>query len=336
MGNRVREFMTHRDPDEHIWVERDEEALIGTVRAGQRPIPRIRVFDLLQSEANSGGPSQALVWDGATLRIAAEQVKGKERGMTRAADYDLIFFQFSGSCAIESEYGAVGIEPGEVALIPAGIAHSSTGKGECLRLRAMSKEAVNLGVDPDKPLSESRFKVVHSEPLPSQNVAGASTADDDRVLEHLSFWDPTSDIWIERKCSELIGCVKEGGRGLKKLRAFDYFTGMTGKGGARAPVLYNGNEFRIDVYNLEGQQRGFHRGLDEDEIWFQFRGHAANDTEWGIVELDPGEMSYVPRGIAHRINGGKGFLRMVFYTRQLVHPKAFNSSAGRRTSFEVQ
>ena len=71
-------------------------------------------------------------------------------------------------------------------------------------------------------------------------------------------------------------------------------------------------------------------------LWFQFRGHAANDTEWGIVELDPGEMAYVPRGIAHRINGGKGFLRMVFYSRQLVHPKAFNSSAGRHSTFEVQ
>ena len=43
-----------------------------------------------------------------------------------------------------------------------------------------------------------------------------------------------------------------------------------------------------------------------------------------------------PRGIAHRINGGKGFLRMVFYSRQLVHPKAFNSSAGRQSNFEVQ
>jgi mannose-6-phosphate isomerase-like protein (cupin superfamily) len=336
MGNKVREFMTHREPDEHIWVERDEDALIGTVRAGQRPMPRIRVFDLLQNEAAVSGQSQVLVWDGETLRIAAEQVKGKERGLTRAADYDIVFVQFSGSSAIESEYGAVELEPGEIALIPAGIAHRSTAKGECLRLRVMSKETVNLGVDPEKPLSESRFKVVHSDPLPSQNGAGPATADDGRGLEHVSFWDPASDIWIERKCADLIGSVKEGGRGLKKLRAFDYFTGMTGKGGAKAPVLYTGNEFRIDVYNLEGQQRGFHRGLDEDEIWFQFRGHAVNDTEWGIVELDPGEMTYVPRGIAHRINGGKGFLRMVFYTRHLIHPKAFNSSAGRQTSFFVE
>jgi mannose-6-phosphate isomerase-like protein (cupin superfamily) len=335
MGNKVREFMTHREPDEHIWVERDEDGLIGTVRAGQRPIPRIRVFDLLQSPANPGRPSQALVWDGATLKIAAEQVSGKEAELTRAADYDLFFFQFSGSSAVETEYGSLGLEPGEIVLIPAGIAHRSTGQGECLRLRIMSKEAVGFGVDPDKPLSETKFRVTHSDPLPSGNGT-ATTTDQDRAVEHLTFWDPTSDIWIERKCAELFGCVKEGGRGFKKLRAFDYFTGMTGKGGARAPVLYTGNEFRIDCYNLEGQQRGFHRGLDEDEIWFQFRGHAANDTEWGIVELDPGEMAYVPRGIAHRINGGKGFLRMVFYTRQLIHPKGFNSSAGRHSSFDVQ
>src|SRR5262249_56221316 len=101
MGNKVREFMTHRDPDEHIWVERDEDGLIGTVRAGQRPMPRIRVFDLLESHP---GGSQALVWDGETLRIAAEQVKGREPGFTRAADYDVIFFQFSGTSAIETEY----------------------------------------------------------------------------------------------------------------------------------------------------------------------------------------------------------------------------------------
>jgi mannose-6-phosphate isomerase-like protein (cupin superfamily) len=332
MGNKVREFMTHREPDEHIWVERDEDGLIGTVRVGQRPMPRIRVFDLLESQP--GGGSQALVWDGETLRIAAEQVKGREPGLTRAADYDLIFFQFSGSSAIESEYGSIELEPGDVALIPAGIAHRTTGKGECLRLRAMSKEAVNLGVDAEKPLTETRFKVSHSEPLTARNGSGAE--ENGRLLEHITFWDPTSDLWIERRPAELVGCVKEGGRGLKKLRAFDYFTGMTGKGGARAPVLYTGEEFRIDVYNLEGQQRGFHRGLDEDEVWFQFRGHAVNDTEWGIVELDPGEMSYVPRGIAHRINGGKGFLRMVFYTRHLIHPKAFNSSAGRKTSFIVE
>jgi len=332
MGNIVREFITHREPDEHIWVERDEEDLIGTVRAGQRPIPRLSVFDLLPESA-AVGASSALVWEGETLRIAAEQVRGTEAQFTRAADYDVIYFQFCGGSVIESEYGAVGLEPGEVVLLPAAISHRSTGKGECLRLRVMVKDAVELGVDPEKPLTERRFKVIYSEPLPSANGDGA---EGDRSLEHTSFWEPASDIWIERRTARLIGCVKEGGRGLKKIRAFDYFTGMTGKGGAKAPVLYHSREFRIDVYNLEGQQRGFHRGCDEDEIWFQFRGHAVNDTEWGIVELDPGEMSFIPRGISHRINGGAGFLRMVFYSRKPVFPKAFNSLPGRRTSFKVE
>jgi hypothetical protein len=54
----------------------------------------------------------------------------------------------------------------------------------------------------------------------------------------------TSDLWVERDVAALIGCKREGGRIVRKLGAFNYFTGMTGKGGARAPVLYNGKEFR--------------------------------------------------------------------------------------------
>ncbi|MEO6163578.1 MAG: hypothetical protein ABIP88_05520, partial [Candidatus Binatia bacterium] len=73
-----------------------------------------------------------------------------------------------------------------------------------------------------------------------------------------------------------------------------------------------------------------------DEIWFQFRGHSLNHTEWGAMELDPGQMSYIPRGVAHRITGSPGFLRMVLYSRKLVHPKAFNNVSERATRFDVQ
>lgn len=349
MGNKIREFMTHRGPNEYVeykWTERDEDSLIGTVRAGQRPVPRIRVFDLLPREVKPGDRSQALVWKGSTLRITAEHIEGRESEFTRAADYDLILLQFCGSSTIESEYGVTELEPGEVVLVPAGISHRSVGKNECLRLRVIVNDMVQLKVDPDKPLANTRFKVIHSDPLSSVRGERAPTPNGDHALEHVSFWDDASDIWIERKCSELVGCVKEGpggwewtkkgGRGMRKIRAFDYFTGVTGKGGARAPDLYKSDEFRIDVYNLEGQQGGFHRGCDEDEILFQFRGHGVNENEWGIVELDPGEMSYVPRGIAHRNIGGEGFLRMVFYARESTYPVAFNSLPGRQTSFSVE
>ncbi|HZA53828.1 MAG TPA: hypothetical protein VE616_06235 [Candidatus Udaeobacter sp.] len=32
MAKKIREFMTHREPAEHIWMERDESAVIGTAR----------------------------------------------------------------------------------------------------------------------------------------------------------------------------------------------------------------------------------------------------------------------------------------------------------------
>lgn len=32
MGRKIREFMTHREPAEHIWMEREESAVIGTAR----------------------------------------------------------------------------------------------------------------------------------------------------------------------------------------------------------------------------------------------------------------------------------------------------------------
>jgi len=335
MAKKIREFMTHRDPDEHIWVERDESAVIGTARMGQRLVPKIRPFDLLRSAPRVGNRSQVTIWEGDTLRIAVENLAGPEEQLTRASDHDLIYFQFCGRSTVESECGVVELEPGEFVLIPAAISHRSTGKEDCLRVRVATRELVNLGVDPEKPLVETKFKVRPSEPFTRQGN-GRQESQSGHVLEHITFWDSQSDVWIERDPAALIGPVTGGSRPFKKIRGFDYFTGMTGKGGAKAPVLYTGKEFRIDVYNLEEEQRGFHRGCDEDEIWFQFRGHSLNHTEWGAMELDAGQTAMIPRGVAHRITGSPGFLRMVFYSRALVQPKAFNNISEQETKFEIQ
>jgi len=299
---------------------------------GQRMVPKIRPFDLLRSAPRSANGTRATVWEGDSLRIATEHIDGVEEQLTRAADHDLVYFQFCGRSAIESECGVVELEPGEFVLIPAAISHRSTGKEECLRLRVATRELVNLGVDPEKPLGETQFKVRPSEPFTAHGN-GRQESQHGRTLEHITFWDPQSDVWIERDPAALIGTVTGGSRPVKKIRGFDYFTGMTGKGGAKAPVLYNGKEFRIDVYNLEEEQRGFHRGCDEDEIWFQFRGHSLNHTEWGALELDAGQTAMIPRGIAHRITGSPGFLRMVFYSRGWCNRKLLTTSPnGRRGS----
>jgi mannose-6-phosphate isomerase-like protein (cupin superfamily) len=336
MGKKIREFMTHRDPPEHIWMERDEGAVIGTARMGQRMVPKIRPFDLLRSAPLAGNRARVTIFEGDSLRIATELIAGRETQLTRAADHDLIYLQFSGCSLIESESGIVEAAPGDIVLVPAAISHRTIGSEECLRVRVATQEFVTEGVDPEKATMQRSFSVRASEPLAAANGLGAETVDSGPLLEHISFWDPQSDLWVERDLASLVGCKREGGRIVRKLSAFNYFTGMTGRGGARAPVLYDAKEFRVDVYNLEEEQNGFHRGCDEDEIWFQFRGHSLNHTEWGALELEPGQMSYIPRGVAHRITGSPGFLRMVLYSRKLVHPKAFNNISERETRFEVQ
>lgn len=189
MGKKIREFMTHREPPEHIWMEREESAVIGTARMGQRMIPKIRPFDLLRSTPLSGNCARAMVFEGASLRIATEYIAGREAQLTRAADHDVIYLQFSGRSSIESESGIVEITPGEIALVPAAISHRSVGSDECLRVRVATQEFVTEGVDPEKPVMQRGFTVRASEPIAVNGHAGDG-GDAGPVLEHISFWDP--------------------------------------------------------------------------------------------------------------------------------------------------
>ncbi len=193
-------------------------------------------------------------------------------------------------------------------------------------------------LDPNNPLTETTFEV-GAEGSKPDNQPIKFPERNGRILEVTDFWDETLDpIVMERNHAALVGCVtfqRGRGREISVMRVFDYFTGMTGKGGP-GPKQYEGEDFYTDTYNTEGQQHGFHRGMEDDEIWFQFRSHAVNDTEWGVHELDAGEMGYVPRGIAHRITGWPGFLRYVFYFRHPMYPQVDVSSHRGHTKFNVE
>ena len=338
MGKVVFEFMTHWDTPRPIWFKRDEDELIGTQQSGGRPMPRIRVFDLVKGPANSPAFKPPVLWKGADGLIEAHDLDGPEGIFHRRADYDVLVFQFTGNAAAETEFGEFYLSPGHSMHIPAGVAYRMIGAPGCRQLVVKVHKPVKATLDPTTPLTDTEFCV---------GVAGDSPADQaveipartGRILEVTDFWDETlAPIVIERDHDQLVGCVtfeRGKSREVTVMRVFDYFTGMTGKGGGPGPQQYEGEDFRTDTYNTEGQQAGFHRGMDDDEIWFQFRGHATNDTEWGVHELDPGEMGYVPRGIAHRITGGDGFLRYVFYFRHPMYPQVDASSHQGHTTFDV-
>ena len=76
MAKKIREFMTHREPAEHIWMERDESAVIGTARMGQRMVPKIRPFDLLRNAPLAGNRARVMIFEGDGLRVATEHIDG--------------------------------------------------------------------------------------------------------------------------------------------------------------------------------------------------------------------------------------------------------------------
>ena len=337
MGAKVREFMTHWDAPGPIWFERDEDELVGTQRSGGRPMPRIRVFDLFQGPTNRAGFTAPVVWKGEDGVIEFHNADGPMPNFTRPADYDVLVFQFSGHAAAETEMGEYQLAPGYSMHIPAGVAYRLIGGPESRQMIVKLRDPVSLGVDAANPFTATEFEVrAGGERANGQPVS--IPARSCRILEVTEFWDNALDsIIIERDHAALVGAATANrSRDITVIPIFDYFTGMTGKGSARAPKHYESKNFRTDAYNTEGQQYGFHRGMDDDEIWFQFRGHAVNETEWGIHELDAGEMGYVPRGIAHRITGGPGFLRYVLYFRHPMFPMVDASSHHGNTSWEIR
>lgn len=338
MGAKVREFMTHWDSPGPIWYERDEDELVGTQRSGGRPMPRIRVFDLLRGPTNRLGFTPPLVWKGEDGVIEVHNPDGPMPAFLRPADYDVLVFQFSGAAGAETEMGEFRLAPGHSMHVPAGVAYRMIGGPGCLQLVVKVHKPVKLGVDPGNPLTETIFEARPAGHSAANGQTVPFPARSGRILEVTNFWnDALEPIVIERDHAALVGAAAPNrSREISVIPIFDYFVGMTGKGGARAPLHYESADFRTDAYNTEGQQFGFHRGMDDDEVWFQFRGHATNETEWGIHELDPGEMGYVPRGIAHRITGGPGFLRYVFYFRHPMYPMVDASSHRGATSWDVR
>jgi hypothetical protein len=335
MGTTVREFMTHWNDKGPIWFERDEDELVGTQRSGGRPMPRIRMADLFRGYTNSPGNQPIVVWAGQDGVIEAQYIHGPEENFHRGSDYDILIFQYTGHAGVETEMGEYQLAPAHCMHIPAGVAYRVIGGNECRQMVVKLHKPIHLGVDPTSPFTETEFDVRIAGSGNGQAVAFPDRRG--KILEITDFFgDEVDPIVIERDHARLVGAATaQRSRDISVIRVFDYFTGMTGKGKARAPMHYDGEDFRTDAYNTEGQQFGFHRGADDDEIWFQFRGHALNETEWGNHELDPLEMGYVPRGIAHRINGGEGFLRFVLYFHHPMFPKVDESGQTGRSQVAV-
>src|ERR687892_956303 len=135
------------------WAERKKAGLMGTAKSTHYT-PRFRPFDMPSI------PNQSLViLENEYHRIGVESVVDVQDSFHRYIDSDMVYFQFCGNSTVETEFGVYEMEPGEVMLVPGGIAHRSIGRNDSRRYFGQSHEAVDYVMNEDQYTSQTSFEV---------------------------------------------------------------------------------------------------------------------------------------------------------------------------------
>lgn len=319
------------------WTERKASSILGVAK-GKRFLPRFRAFDMLTQPQQS-----LLVLENADQRIGVESVVGAQTEFRRNIDFQTLYFQFAGHTTIETEFGIYQTHPGELIFIPEGVAQRSTGSADSLRWYFHLREPIREMFDDDKQVSQTEFEVIRHGGPDWKIPADRKEAPKGRITERMIQWRDTSDDWhtiAERDYDQMID-VTSTKRGVKEsairvLRLFDCFNEITGRQGP-GPKPIIGNTFVLEMYNTYGWQRAFHRALRSEEFGIQFGGEGYNLSEFEArTDTLPGHCALVPLGIAHRVFGGPGFLRLVPYTKLPWDPRVDVSMHAYESTFEVK
>lgn len=112
------------------------------------------------------------------------------------------------------------------------------------------------------------------------------------------------NVVIQRKVSPLEnGGILQNAEAFRMFNIFDDAFQPTNKGLADGKPLrlYDGKVTKVDLSKRSKEDMGFwHRNIDAHEIIFCVRGALQWETEMGVRIMRPGDMLFIPRGIAHR------------------------------------
>ncbi len=318
----IGEFMTGWEgltrPGLQAWATRRRDQLIGTVRSTHYQ-PKFRPLDLLEA------PNSPLAFlENDDHQIGVEAVAGTQDSFHRYVDTDMIYFQFCGDTRLETEFGIYDMVPGDLLMVPAGIAHRSIGSHDSLRFWARCVEPITDVRGEDKYTSETCFDVTRTggpDWIAAETNATSSTG---QVIERIHCWDdtPEDETIAERDYAYLVGAAtlepNQQKSGIRKIRAFDFFEEIVGKNVREPYAIMSSSRLKVRTYNITGEQIAFHRALRSEEVRIQFRGNATELSEYETGSIRPGEVTIVPRGIAHSVitdpPDDHSFLRLNFYS----------------------
>lgn len=63
------------------------------------------------------------------------------------------------------------------------------------------------------------------------------------------------------------------------------------------------SDISVGIYVCQGMVQ-WHRHVDVDELFWVHEGTILLESEWGDVQLRPGELAVVPKGVSHRSSAG--------------------------------
>lgn len=150
-----------------------------------------------------------------------------------------------------------------------------------------------------------------------------------KVKEFVTYWGPSVSEWgdgtekryeIERD-EDLLKSTGDGGRKMEKISLNNIFddgvvTGVDMVNGYMPLVLYANDDMIIEVANCDREQGGWHRNLGGDEWAFQYKGARTLECETGSIRIDEGEMTVIPRGVAHKNVGHGPNIEITIYTKK--------------------
>ena len=318
--------------NEITWETVPQSDLIGTIvpGTGRQDWRLLRPFDLLpELDRQRGGTARTGLYAGDHVRVGCAHIVGSEPHFERAGDYDTILLQFAGHATVQTSFGVYSLDPGEALLVPAMVSHRTTGTRNCRRMEYHVRELMEVHQDPAKPRTRTRFRVRPEGDLADE---GPSPAPEDpptgKILEHLTRWSDRAgdDFWFTRQYAGMTGHAYSGRRPVK-LSIFDYFVMVLGDGSlppVRQALLWDSPSFRQRVYSLPGRQPAPHRGYDEDELWFQFKGPVQVETEHALYTMESGQTSMAEAGVSHTSESRPGVYRLTTYSptplRMVVDP----------------
>lgn len=150
------------------------------------------------------------------------------------------------------------------------------------------------------------------------------------VKEFVTYWGPSLNEWgdgtesrfiVERDEDLLKKGAELGGRKMDKISLNDIFTdgvvtGIDMVNGFLPLVLYANDDVIIEVANCDREQGGWHRNIGGDEWAFQYKGSRTLECETGPITINEGEMTVIPRGIAHKNVGHGPNIEITIYTKK--------------------